>query len=112
LFTIVITRPQGDRPAEFPSCPIRRRLGLDHFPPGHGGLGLPGEWQVEVDGLFDEAGAPENSPQSNGIGLGMAGPTILAFGTEEQKQVSCGRCGRARTPRPRAGVAELVNLTL
>ena len=29
---------------------------------------------------------PTNDPERNGIGLGMAAPTILAFGTEEQKQ--------------------------
>ena len=56
------------------------------FPEGHGGLGLPRASQPEVDQLFDEAGAPDNNRQANGIGLGMAAPTILAFGTEEQKQ--------------------------
>jgi alkylation response protein AidB-like acyl-CoA dehydrogenase len=35
---------------------------------------------------FEEAGAPDNRSGTNGIGLGMAAPTILAFGTEEQKQ--------------------------
>jgi alkylation response protein AidB-like acyl-CoA dehydrogenase len=38
-----------------------------------------------VDRLFDEAGAPDNRRNVNVIGLGMAAPTILAFGTEEQK---------------------------
>lgn len=55
------------------------------FPPDHGGLGLPHIWQAEVDALFEQAGAPDNNPESNAIGLGMAAPTILAFGTEEQK---------------------------
>jgi alkylation response protein AidB-like acyl-CoA dehydrogenase len=56
------------------------------FPEGHGGLGLPRALQPEVDQLFAEAGAPDNNRRANGIGLGMAAPTILAFGTEEQKQ--------------------------
>jgi alkylation response protein AidB-like acyl-CoA dehydrogenase len=56
------------------------------FPEGHGGLGLPQALQPEVDRLFDKAGAPDNNPGANGIGLGMAAPTILAFGTDEQKQ--------------------------
>jgi alkylation response protein AidB-like acyl-CoA dehydrogenase len=56
------------------------------FPEGHGGLGLPRALQPEVDRLFDKAGAPDNNRRANGIGLGMAAPTILAFGTEEQKQ--------------------------
>ena len=57
-----------------------------HFPKGHGGLDLPQAWQVEVDLAFEQAGAPDNNPQANVIGLGMAAPTILAYGTEEQKQ--------------------------
>ncbi len=57
-----------------------------NFPPGHGGLGLPRGYQSQVDAQFAAAGAPDNNPRSNGIGLGMAAPTILAFGTEEQKQ--------------------------
>jgi alkylation response protein AidB-like acyl-CoA dehydrogenase len=57
-----------------------------HFPEGHGGLGLPQAWQPEVDDLFAAAGAPDNNPNANVIGLGMAAPTILAFGTEEQKR--------------------------
>ena len=57
-----------------------------HFPEGHGGLGLPQAWQPEVDDLFAAAGAPDNNPHSNTIGLGMAAPTISAFGTEEQKR--------------------------
>ncbi len=56
------------------------------YPLGHGGLSLPAAWQPEVDALFDRAGAPDNRPESNIIGLGMAMPTILAFGTEEQKR--------------------------
>ncbi|UAL30469.1 acyl-CoA dehydrogenase family protein [Nocardioides rotundus] len=56
------------------------------FPEGHGGLGLSRSLQAEVDRLFAEAGAPDNNPRANGIGLGMAAPTILAFGTEEQKE--------------------------
>lgn len=56
------------------------------FPEGHGGLDLPRALQPEVDRLFAEAGAPDNNPRGNGIGLGMAAPTILGFGTDEQKQ--------------------------
>ncbi|CAI7980123.1 Acyl-CoA dehydrogenase [Frankia sp. Hr75.2] len=56
------------------------------FPEGLGGLGLPQALQAEVDRLLDEAGAPDNNRQANGIGLGMAAPTILRFGTDEQKR--------------------------
>jgi alkylation response protein AidB-like acyl-CoA dehydrogenase len=57
-----------------------------HYPEGHGGLGLPQAWQHSVDERFEAAGAPDNSRKTNGIGLGMAAPTILRFGTDQQKQ--------------------------
>jgi alkylation response protein AidB-like acyl-CoA dehydrogenase len=38
-----------------------------------------------VDAEFAAAGAPDNDPIRNTIGLGMAAPTILSFGTDEQK---------------------------
>ena len=57
-----------------------------HYPPDHGGLGLAQELQPVVDALLSDAGAPDNDPHANGIGLGMAAPTILAIGTEEQKR--------------------------
>jgi len=57
-----------------------------HFPEGLGGLGLARGFQGYVDQLLAEAGAPDNAPRKIGIGLGMAAPTILAFGTEAQKQ--------------------------
>ncbi|MFC7502750.1 acyl-CoA dehydrogenase family protein [Nocardioides sp. CPCC 206347] len=56
-----------------------------HHPIGRGGLGLAQELQSEADRLFVEAGGPDNKPGRNVIGLGMAAPTILAFGTEDQK---------------------------
>lgn len=55
------------------------------FPEGYGGLGLSRSLQPEVDAAFAAAGAPDNQPGRNGIGLGMAAPTILTYGTQEQK---------------------------
>ncbi len=60
-------------------------LGAVNYPPGLGGLGLPRALQGVVEAEFAAAGAPGNQPERIGIGLGMAAPTILAFGTEEQK---------------------------
>ncbi len=57
-----------------------------HFPVGLGGLGAPRALQAVVDEAFAAAGAPDNNPRRIGIGLGMAAPTILAHGTEEQKR--------------------------
>jgi alkylation response protein AidB-like acyl-CoA dehydrogenase len=57
-----------------------------HYPPGLGGQGLSRALQPAVDGEFAAAGAPNNSPERNGIGLGMAAPTILAYGNDEQQK--------------------------
>ncbi len=57
-----------------------------HYPAGLGGQGLPRSLQSVVDRDFEAAGAPSNHPERNGIGLGMAAPTILAHGTAEQKE--------------------------
>ena len=56
-----------------------------HYPAGRGGQGLFRELQPVVDAEFAAAGAPTNSPEKNGIGLGMAAPTILAYGSDEQQ---------------------------
>ncbi|SDI77203.1 Acyl-CoA dehydrogenase [Actinokineospora alba] len=57
-----------------------------HFPEGLGGLGLPRAQQELVEAELAAAGAPDNDPRRIGIGLGMAAPTILAFGSDELKQ--------------------------
>jgi alkylation response protein AidB-like acyl-CoA dehydrogenase len=56
------------------------------YPVGSGGLGAPAELQPLVDAAFAAAGAPDNAPLRNGIGLGMAAPTLLRHGTPEQRQ--------------------------
>jgi alkylation response protein AidB-like acyl-CoA dehydrogenase len=56
-----------------------------HFPAGLGGLGAPRSLQAVVDAAFATAGAPDNQPRRIGIGLGMAAPTILRYGTDEQR---------------------------
>src|ERR1700716_3284500 len=56
-----------------------------HYPEGLGGLGAPRAFQDVVDAELAAAGAPGNEPERIGIGLGMAAPTILRFGTDAQK---------------------------
>jgi alkylation response protein AidB-like acyl-CoA dehydrogenase len=57
-----------------------------HYLAGLGGRGLPRDLQQAVDAEFAAAGAPGNQPARNGIGLGMAAPTILAFGSPGQQR--------------------------
>ena len=53
--------------------------------PASAAWALPRALQAVVDAEFAAAGAPDNDPSRNAIGLGMAAPTILAFGTAEQQ---------------------------
>ncbi|MFH9613408.1 acyl-CoA dehydrogenase family protein [Streptomyces pratensis] len=57
-----------------------------HYPVGLGGLDAARSLQPVVDAELAAAGAPDNDPRRIGIGLGMAAPTILGYGTEEQKR--------------------------
>src|SRR5688572_33314183 len=54
-----------------------------HFPPGRGGLGLDPRLQELVDDRLRAAGAPSNL-YVNMMGVGMAGPTLVAYATDEQ----------------------------
>ncbi len=56
------------------------------YPVGLGGLGVPRALQPVVDNAFAAASAPDNRPLRIGIGLGMAAPTILRHGTDEQRR--------------------------
>ena len=71
--------------AEFNSARFDAGLAAAHYPAGHGGLGLSRSLQSAADEEFAKGGAHELDPRRNVIGLGMAAPTIIAFGTDEQK---------------------------
>ena len=71
---------------EFVRARFDAGLAWVHYPAGLGGQGLPRTLQKVVDAEFAAAGAPTNRPERNGIGLGMAAPTILAYGSDEQKR--------------------------
>jgi alkylation response protein AidB-like acyl-CoA dehydrogenase len=57
-----------------------------NYPVGLGGLGLPQSWQSVIEGRLATAHAPEHDTRRIGIGLGMAAPTILRFGTRAQQE--------------------------
>ncbi|GAA3552608.1 acyl-CoA dehydrogenase [Nonomuraea rosea] len=75
--------PSGDR-LEFLRARFDAGLAWVWFPEGLGGLGASRELQQVVE--RELAGTPQINGGVQGIGLGMAAPTILAFGTEEQKR--------------------------
>ena len=60
-----------------------RGLAWVHFPEGKGGLGLDPRLQEVVDEHLRAAGAPSNL-YVNMMGVGMAGPTLVAYGTDAQ----------------------------
>ncbi len=55
-----------------------------HFPEGCGGLGVDPKLQEVVDEALRAAGAPSNV-NVNFMAVGMAGPTLIAHGTDDQR---------------------------
>jgi alkylation response protein AidB-like acyl-CoA dehydrogenase len=60
-------------------------LAYVQFPEGYGGLGLEPGLQVQVDMRLRIAGAA-SAFRRNPIGFGMGAPTVLTYGSEEQKR--------------------------
>ena len=71
--------------AEFLGARFDAGLAAVHYPVGHGGLGLARGLQPALEDEFARAGAPRLDDRRNVIGLGMGAPTVIAFGTDEQK---------------------------
>ncbi|MFJ4922844.1 acyl-CoA dehydrogenase family protein [Streptomyces sp. NPDC088725] len=78
--------PATTERADFLKARFDAGLAWVHYPAGLGGLDAPRSLQAVVDTELAAAGAPDNDPRRIGIGLGMAAPTILRFGTQEQKE--------------------------
>lgn len=55
-----------------------------HHPVGYGGLGVDAEYQVYVNQRLAEAGCPAMPPEA--FFLHLAGPTIMAHGSDAQRQ--------------------------
>ena len=73
--------PATSPPEEIWGAQFDLGLAWVHFPPGRGGLGLDPRLQEVVDDRLRAAGVPSNLLY-NMMGVGMAGPTLLAYGSE------------------------------
>ena len=82
---LAVFPPKTTDPKEFLGQQFDRGLAWVHFPEGHGGLGLNPKLQKLINERVYAAGAP-NPMYRNPIGHGMCGPTVVAWGSEEQKQ--------------------------
>jgi alkylation response protein AidB-like acyl-CoA dehydrogenase len=77
--------PKTHDSTTFLGAQFDKGLAWVHFPVGHGGLGLNPKLQRVVNERLFPAGAP-NAYYRNPIGHGMCGPTVVVWGSEEQKQ--------------------------
>jgi alkylation response protein AidB-like acyl-CoA dehydrogenase len=77
--------PASTSPVAFLGAQFDLGLAWVHFPEGHGGLGLNPKLQKTINERVYAAGAP-NPVHRNPIGHGMCGPTVVMWGSEEQKQ--------------------------
>jgi len=77
--------PPKKTPArEFLEAQYDAGLAWVHFPVGLGGLGLSPRHQKVINEKVFSAGGP-SSYARNPIGYGMCGPTVVEWGTDEQK---------------------------
>ena len=76
--------PKSHDSITFLGAQFDKGLAWVHFPVGHGGLGLNPKLQRVASERLSAAGAP-NAYYRNPIGYGMCGPTVVMWGSEEQK---------------------------
>jgi alkylation response protein AidB-like acyl-CoA dehydrogenase len=77
--------PSKTSVVDFLGAQFDRGLAWVHFPVGHGGLGVSPKFQKVVNECIYAAGAP-NPMFRNPIGHGMCGPTVVEWGSDEQKK--------------------------
>jgi len=76
--------PKTTSPTEFLGAQFDKGLAWVHFPVGHGGLDLNPKLQKLINERIYAEGAP-NPMYRNPIGHGMTGPTVVVWGSEDQK---------------------------
>ena len=85
LDELLATHDPATTPAvEFAGARFDAGLAWVWFPEGSGGLGVSPDLQGIVERQLRAVGAP-NDIERNVIGFGMAAPTILTHGTDEQR---------------------------
>jgi alkylation response protein AidB-like acyl-CoA dehydrogenase len=77
--------PATTDPVEFLSAQYDAGLAWVHYPVGYGGSEASLDFQPLVDDRLAAAGAPPSGRVSNAIGAGQCAATVLAFGTQAQK---------------------------
>jgi len=77
--------PTTTDPRTFLGAQYDAGLAWVHFPEGDGGLGLNPKLQKLINERVFAEGGP-NPMYRNPIGHGMTGPTVVAWGSDEQKQ--------------------------
>ena len=77
--------PKKAPPATLWGAQFDLGLAWVHFPEGLGGLGLGPKLQERADARLRAAGVPSGALR-NPIGLGMAAPTILTHGSDDQRR--------------------------
>ncbi|XVX21096.1 acyl-CoA dehydrogenase family protein [Actinomycetota bacterium] len=78
--------PQTTEDGDFLAAQYDAGLAWVHFPEGFGGLGLGRDLQSQIQAQIAGAGGPAPLSGINGIGIGMAAPTLIAFGTDDQRR--------------------------
>ena len=76
--------PSSTHAVEFLGAQYDMGLAWVHFPVGSGGLDVSPKFQKNVNEKIARAGGP-SSYARNPIGYGMCGPTVVEWGTAEQK---------------------------
>src|SRR5690349_15763196 len=77
--------PRQTEPKVFLGEQFDRGLAWVHFPEGNGGLELSPKLQKTINERIFGAGGP-NPYARNPIGYGVCGPTVVVWGSDEQKQ--------------------------
>jgi alkylation response protein AidB-like acyl-CoA dehydrogenase len=77
--------PRETDAAAFLGAQFDLGLAWVHFPEGYGGLGVSPKHQKAINEAVFAADGP-SSFYRNPIGYGMCGPTVIEWGTEEQKR--------------------------